>query len=98
MKKLILVLSLLVLVSCTGMREAQRDDYMYESADPTEAIKISDKSHRQILAEEKAEQLFSTRDFYETIIHNTGPNRFIPEFPELFINHHVDERSVFSFR
>ena len=98
MKKLILAVSLLMLVSCTGMREAQRDDYMYESGDPTEVIKISDKTHKEVLAEERREELFSPRRFYETIIHNRGPNRFIPSFDELFIDDHISEKNVFSLR
>ena len=98
MKKFILILSMFVLFSCTGMRDAQRDDYMYDSANPVEIIEIQDKTGKQVLAEEKWEERFSSKRFYRTIIQNKGPNRFIPSFPELFRDDHVDEGTVFTFR
>ena len=98
MKNLILILSMSALFSCTGMQEAQRDDYMYDKAQPTEIIEIQDRTHKSILAEERTKEKFSSKRFYRTIIQNKGPNRLIPEFPELFINHHVDEGRVFTFR
>jgi hypothetical protein len=95
MKKLILILSFLALVSCGSMKGKQADRVMYDEADPTEEIKLSAKSQREMMAREKAEEGFNLKRFFQTLMSNETPNRLVPEFPELLRKNDISDQTVF---
>ena len=98
MKKLALVLLLLILASCTsGMKGKHADQLMYDKADPTEEMDIATRSQKEMMAREKQESKFSFKKFFQTLMSNESPNRFIPEYPELISPYDIDDGRVFSF-
>ena len=90
MKKLFLLLSLVMLASCTS-------ESLYEKADPTEEIKIGEMSQKQMLHKEKRQWMFNPDEFIHSLRYNQNPNAHVIEFPELLKRYRISDRNVFSF-
>jgi hypothetical protein len=95
MKKVIITLLVLVLASCASQREELTDRLTYGVADPTEIIKVGEKSQKELLAEAKERQGINADKRFNTVIYNLSPNILVPRFPEFWRENFIDNETVF---
>ena len=95
MKKFILTLTVLVMASCASQRQDLTDRLTYGVADPTEIIKVAEKTQKEALAEAEARRGINYEKRFNTVIYNLSPNILVPRFPEFWRENFIDNETVF---